>query len=301
MDERGLSAPRILIQMAHDMQPALAEVPVSGVGSTFKWSEGLEAVRRTIISQDSTTTLPLLSQGPTRQALKRIALQQIAASEARPQEHKKPLKVHGAIPLEDLPPARPVSSKESKNLKNVFEQLKNKPYWTRDPYISMQATTAEDLLIGISGKITISPIDADDTTLSCIIASNELLWDTGSHITAISRDLIDSKTIEYMHSSDYATYRLPDDSFVCQADAILAFTNTFINVPILARIIDLDRMPNRRSGVLLGQLTFIDSLYYEMAPRAFLRAQGINVSEDMYGEIKIKGHIDTIDDCVTKF
>lgn len=52
------------------------------------------------------------------------------------------------------------------------------------------------------------------------------------------------------------------------------------------------KMPNERSGVILGQSSFIDKMVIETTPRSILVKRGEEVKEDFWGEIKVKSMLD---------
>lgn len=51
-------------------------------------------------------------------------------------------------------------------------------------------------------------------------------------------------------------------------------------------------MPNGRSGILLGQQSFINRLVYCAVPKPFLIVGGTEVPEDVWGYIVTEKHID---------
>lgn len=81
------------------------------------------------------------------------------------------------------------------------------------------------------------------------------IWDTGCHVTALSDDILSGEFLESIKSLTCTAYRRTTqggESWVVAADEYLAFSNTTVNIPFVAKVVPRENMPNGFSGVLLG-------------------------------------------------
>jgi hypothetical protein len=112
-----------------------------------------------------------------------------------------------------------------------------------------------------------------------------MLFDTGAHTSIISEDLITDESFRtYLQSDENAPYTDHKVGAV-EVDATIRFSNTDVQLSFLAHVLPLERMPNRFSGILLGQKTLIDRLQCHLIPRQILIAKGEAVPEGRWGDV----------------
>jgi hypothetical protein len=179
---------------------------------------------------------------------------------------------------------------------NALRQIaRDQPWPTQEPYVHIRSRRAERYLPCLSGSLALMGIDGNEDSPVCKILTDAIYFDTGAHVSAISDDLVDEKFLEYLRlEENKANY----DSGVgkVMVDSTISFTNTRVQIPFLMYVVPQDMMPNRLSGVLLGQHTFIDRLQYESTPRAILNSRGQYVPDDIWGEIAINEYV-ALDGC----
>jgi hypothetical protein len=78
----------------------------------------------------------------------------------------------------------------------------------------------------VPDQIRISGIDAPlhgADNISCIIDSEEMLFDTGAHVSCITDDLLPETFVQYLVSLIHAPYRGPSSSTKVQVAVVFAF------------------------------------------------------------------------------
>lgn len=91
-----------------------------------------------------------------------------------------------------------------------------------------------------------------------------MLWIPGTPAT-LSNDILSGEFLEFIESPACAAYHRTTqggESWLVAADEYLAFSNTTVNIPFVAKVVPRENMPNGFSGVLLGQIGVVDSLEY---------------------------------------
>lgn len=77
-----------------------------------------------------------------------------------------------------------------------------------------------------------------------------------------------------------------------QAAGSFRFSNTTLAIGTLFEIRPLENIPNRRSGIILGQLGLIDRMHYESIPKSILEWRGEIVGENEWGDLDLKTYLD---------
>ena len=126
----------------------------------------------------------------------------------------------------------------------------------------------------------------------CRLQGVEMLWDTGTSSTIITKDLLSQDFQAYLSDPIHMPYKNGDGTRV-QLSFTLEFTNTLFTMNMIAWVVDKAAIPNLRSGILLGQRDCIDAIQYRSIPRSILKARGESVDEQFWGDIILESYIDS--------
>jgi hypothetical protein len=141
--------------------------------------------------------------------------------------------------------------------------------------IDIRASLTEDILATVSGTFMLEMIDAaeDDELAKCKLVMKDMLWNTGSHGCTITTDLLPER---FAHNRlvdpENDLYRNDSGSMV-QVQGYLAFSNSKFFESIFT-VMPHSMVPNRRSGVILGQRCLMDHMDFRQVPRAILEGRG---------------------------
>jgi hypothetical protein len=101
------------------------------------------------------------------------------------------------------------------------------------------------------------------------------------------------------------------DSVKVQVSAIVAFGDQPpLQLDCVFVVLSKERVPNQRSGIILGQCSLLDRLQFRAIPRSVLRPtrhrrRGQTVDDDVWGDIQREGYaslFDTyIETCITGY
>ncbi|KAI9863674.1 MAG: uracil DNA glycosylase [Trichoglossum hirsutum] len=188
-----------------------------------------------------------------------------------------------------LPDPLPLTTKQRDALRKLALETVLPP---NVPYIfTLRPRLAEAYLPSLTGTLVLTGLDSDDRSPAASVTMNKIYFDTGAHISVVSDDLVTEEFRQYLRLEENAPYLQGNGSRV-QVSASLRFSNGHITMAFIILVVPLDEMPNRFSGVLLGQRTFIDRLQFEMIPRNLLIAREQNIPDRIWGDILIKAFID---------
>jgi len=204
----------------------------------------------------------------------------------------RPLRLRNAINAAELPPPKSASSAVRAAVKQKFE---NQPPF-RDPYpISMSANIDERLLAAVSARMKFRAIDGDgEHDLTTEIKSDYCLWDTGAHGCVISDDMFNEEFQAYLKKDPiHDAYRNGQITSVL-VDCIFSLSNSTLEMTVPFTVVALERMPNKRSGVILGQNGFLNQLVIKTIPRSVLEIIGTLVEESIWGEMSLEMFIDEV-------
>ncbi|KAL9037671.1 MAG: hypothetical protein Q9214_005597, partial [Letrouitia sp. 1 TL-2023] len=95
----------------------------------------------------------------------------------------------------------------------------------------------------------------------------------------------------------HQTYR-QEDRVSLQVSGTFKVPNFTLNINTIFEVTPLDQIPNRRSGIILGQTGFIDQILYESIPRVILEKRGEIVEDSEWEAINIKAYINENDEMV---
>ena len=216
--------------------------------------------------------------------------QQLLKSQAQKQREISQSQAHGpfavrnALPASQLPsPKTKVSAATSSRLK---ENVKIPEDLERDPYA--KATIDESMLACLPAKFCLSAIESDGTDERVELTVNHCLFDTGAHYSIISADRVPQS---FMDQDIHDDYRNIGGKILCQAAGMFSFTGKLLEKSTIVQIWPLELIPNKRSGVILGQRNFIEDICYRSTPRAILEKRGETVDEGIWEDIDVEGYI----------
>jgi hypothetical protein len=86
-----------------------------------------------------------------------------------------------------------------------------------------------------------------------------------------------------------------------QADGCINLTNSDLDFICVFTVVPPSKVPNSRSGVILGQKGFLDHMMRMEIPSTILKARGEELEEDEWGDINIMEWKDTMTDQVVRF
>lgn len=224
---------------------------------------------------------PLLLFHPKPRGVK-VELRKLAR-EYVAEPNSLPLKIRNAQNAEQLPSPK----KPSTAVKKILKEKARITEPDRNPYITIKAGVDESFLASISGKLSLSGLDAEDDSLREEIFSSSCLWDTGAHACSISEDLLSGDFLAYLQDPIHDPYRNSNLPAV-RVDASFGFSNANISISTIFTVLPLSKIPNQRSGIILGQNAFMNHILFRAVPRAILEAKGEFVEEGVWGDIVVE-------------
>ncbi|KAI9778262.1 MAG: uracil DNA glycosylase [Geoglossum umbratile] len=189
-------------------------------------------------------------------------------------------------PLPDPPTLSPKQKAALKQLALETILPRGVPY-----LLTLCPGLAEAYLPSLTGRLALTGLGSDAQSPRTVVTTDNIYFDTGAHIPIMSDDLVTGEFRRYLRTEENAPYLLHNGSKV-QVSASLRFSNGQIAMAFVMLVVPLDRMPNRFSGVLLGQRTFMDRLQVEMIPRTLLAAREQNIPDEFWGDLLIKAYMD---------
>ena len=188
-----------------------------------------------------------------------------------------PFKIRNAQNAEQLPSPK----KPSTAVKRILKENAKITEPGRNLYITIKAGVDERFLACISGKLSLSGLDAEDDSLKEEILWSSCVWDTGAHACSIDDFLA------YLQDPVYDPYRNSNVPAV-QVDVSLSFSNANISISTIFTVLPLSKVSNQRSGIILGQNAFMNRILFRAVPRAILEAKGELVEEGLWGDIIVE-------------
>lgn len=192
-------------------------------------------------------------------------------------------------------PPRRASEATRQRLRETAKKLASEPW--RDPYANIRAGMIEGHLPIVTANVRAYAIDDARAGKLGELDRVDMIWDTGSHRTIITEELLPESFREYLQTPVHDPYRCGGGSSV-QVDAEIAMTNHLVLTSTVAIIVPQAKMPNQFRGILFGQVSCINRIRYESIPRCFLIANGEDVGEDVWGDFIVKEYFDENDEIV---
>lgn len=210
-------------------------------------------------------------------------LKELAQSMQDQNQFSGPLTIRNAIPASQLPSPKRATLEERRILKENF--LREGP--THKPFMMIKAGLEDRKLATIPGDIKLSAIDGDQFDPTVEIRNDNCLWDTGAQFCSISADLVTSSDPSFLDLDVHEQYRTQSNIGV-QVDAVFSLSNKTFEISTIFLVLPPTDIPNKRTGIILGQHGFIDRMVVEMIPRAILLKRKEQIEETTWGEIRIK-------------
>lgn len=165
----------------------------------------------------------------------------------------------------------------------------------QEPYVTIRSELTEGHLPLIRGTLNLRGVDSIDTDPECELRNIPMRLDTGCHRTLITDDILPDSFKQHLNSRLHDPYRKVDkekEIITLQVSCDVAFTNAMVTLETIALIVPREIMPNKRSGVLFGQVGCLDRLDVQCIPRDLLTAKGESIEEGIWGDILFKEYLD---------
>ncbi len=168
-----------------------------------------------------------------------------------------------------------------------------------DSYVETnELFTESKKLAVVAGHLSLNAVDAGPGDLSCVITSDEMLFDTGAQSCIITEDSLSDEFRNFLkHDPIHADYRSANGTLV-QVDAVLSFADRAISMSCIFRVVPRASVPNQRIGIILGQNGLIDQLMYTAVPRCFLAERGEDVEDKVWGDIIVHRYVNSEGDII---
>lgn len=178
----ALHPSHVLRQLAASMN-GHSELPPVILPHSTKWGSAISAMQTSICGKEN--ELLLLHRPVPKEAkekLRHIALRFAGG----PSNHDVPFRIRTNVDLSNLPEPRKPSAAVMSVLKENAKKVSD-----ADPYVINVRTIVEDgHLPSIAGRLDISALDGSEEHPQDNVESSMCLWDTGSHCSSISEDLL---------------------------------------------------------------------------------------------------------------
>lgn len=154
---------------------------------------------------------------------------------------------------------------------------------------------AAGTLAAVTGTLRLGVIDGreDDPSASCKLDIKEMLWDTGSQSCSITADLLPAFFLERLRYPSNDQYR-DESGNIVQVEGYIPLSNSEFYFESIFTVVSRNKVPNGRSGVILGQKFFIDHMNFRMVPPVILESHWEEVKENEWGDLEIIEWMDAV-------
>lgn len=264
-----------------------SELPPVILPHSTKWGSAISAMQTSICGKEN--ELLLLHRPVPKEAkekLRHIALRFAGG----PSNQDVPFRIRTNVDLSNLPEPRKPSAAVMSVLKENAKKVSD-----ADPYVINVRTIVEDgHLPSIAGRLDISALDGSEEHPQDNVESSMCLWDTGSHCSSISEDLLSSSFREFLNHPVHDPYRRSGSRNIVKVDALFCFSNHAVEISTIFLVLPLSHIPNRRSGIILGQQAFMEMMVVRCVPRNILIAKGEQVAGSEWGDIAVEEYVDSL-------
>ncbi|KAI9766178.1 MAG: uracil DNA glycosylase [Geoglossum simile] len=258
------------------------------------WQTALTATRSALGEVDEVVIISKKRTESQRRILRQIALENVQTANSSSPANVRPIRT--AYDIASLPYPKPSSESTRKKLK---ENAAKMPPFSADPYpFVLHAAITERTLPTVKGNLSLSGIDSANEDPVAELAFVDMLWDTGAQQTIITEELLPESFRQYLKDALHDPYRTKDGLRV-QMDAVIAFSNTPIQITAIVVIVPKSVVPNERVRILFGQQQCIDCISYRSIPRRILEGKGEDVGEEIWGDIVLDELVDIDGDIVS--
>lgn len=138
----------------------------------------------------------------------------------------------------------------------------NAPHLSSANFLTINSPIRDSNLVCVSARMVLQSFEGSPANI--VFTPPLTIWDTASRSCQITEDYLDPDFLAYIKNHDN---EFPELAGKVQVDATIALTDSTFSMSFLAFIVPTGTLPNNFKGVLLGQYTFLDQLYYEMIPQ----------------------------------
>lgn len=277
-------APLVLDDISKGLGSEHPDLKVELPSRSVRYEVALRAAAQSVADLDDCLLLPTTNPR-IREALRQMALEQLAWQEARPSP--LPVRPSGGLRLAECP--EPLTGSRRQILKKNF--LPPSDATPKDPYrLTLHATRSEMMLPSIIAHATITAIDWEMGLPVAKLKDAEMLWDTGAYGCIITPDILDPTFQDHLKDEIHTPY-LDSDGTRVQLSLAVDFSNTTVQIGTIATVADRQSLPNVRSGTILGQNGCIDRVLYQSIPRSIVLAEGGKIEEKFWGDFLLQKYV----------
>lgn len=243
-----------------------------------RYDEALKAATACVTDIEDTIILP------TWDSDRRSRVRAMALDHQSPDPRPMPIRTPGRIQSVECPTPLPPSHRGifKENIHPRDMQDRKEPY-----PVTLHAKETEGRRFSVAANLTMTAVDWDEGMPECHLRQVDALWDTGAHGIVISDDILDETFKAHLRNDDIHDAYRGQNGVCVHTSFILEATNTMFTMETTATVVDRSVLPNRRSGVILGQRGCIDHIAYECVPRVILEAEGERVDRGTWGDLVI--------------
>ncbi|KAG2026200.1 hypothetical protein GB937_002351 [Aspergillus fischeri] len=288
---RTLHPREVLRQVADSMNGQRNELSVTLPAHTT-WKSAIRAAEAAISDIDG--SLLLMPRGTGNHRLLQKTALQLASDSPSDNVSGRPIRTN--VDLKSVEPHPPMSETARERLRNMAKKAAKTEF--KEPYASLRPALGEGHLPIIRADLILRGMDSNETDPIYKLEGINMIFNTGSHRTIITDELLSASFREYLKDSVHDPYR-SSNGLVLQIDAGIALTNCPVAIEAVAVIVLKDKMPNKLVGVLFGQLSCIDRLSLRAIPRQILLARGEEISEEHWGDIVAEEYLNLDNEIVS--
>lgn len=264
------------------------DLPLVILPHAAKWGSVISAVQASIRGKENELLLlhtPVPKSAKDR--LRHIALQ----FPGGPFAQNLPSPIRTKIDLSNFPEPRKPSAALLAILKKNAKTVS-----VADPYVTnnVRAVLEDGHLPSIAGRLQLSALDGLEDHPQEMIESSMCLWDSASYCSLISEDLLSSTFREFLNHPVHDPYRRSGSRNILQVNAWFRFSNHAAEISTIFTVLPISHIPNRRSGIILGQQAFMAMMVVRCIPRYILIAKGEQVADNEWGDIEVEEYIDSL-------
>lgn len=282
----ALHPSHVLRQLAASMN-GHSDLPFVILPHSTKWGSAISAMQTSICGKENELLLlnkPVPKE--TKQRLRQIALQFAGG----PSNQNIPFRIWTNVNLSNLPEPRKPFAAVMSILKESAKKVSDADLYE----INVLAIVENSHLPSIAGRLKISALDGSDEHPQDSVESSMCLWDTGLHCSSIFEDLLSSSFREFLNHPVHDPYRRSGSRNIVQVDALFGFSNQAVEISTIFLVLSLSHIPNRRSGIILGQQAFIEMMVVRCVPRYILIAKGEQVADNEWGDIAVEEYVNSL-------
>jgi hypothetical protein len=276
----------ILCQVAASMSWQHPELSVRLPSTSTTWKRALAATTESLGDVDEPLVLRRhVLSASRREAFKRLALENVPLLSSL--GSASAIRTKGVLNTMGSPKPRSESVREK--IRTMAREIREIP----DPFpVVLRGSLDGGALCKVKGNITLGGIDSKQIDPIFSATGVEMLWDTGAYHTVVTLETLPEAFQRYLNDPQHDPYHC-DKGFRVQLDMVIEFSQgTWIDLASVAVVVPRDLLPNKFTGILLGQRGFIERIVYRSVPRSILIAKGEAISDEFWGDIVVEEYLD---------